>query len=173
MSNLFEISQDYRHLLDMLEEETDDETIKEVIKDSIELLQGDFEAKADNYAYIKKQLEADAEALKKEEQRLKARRESIEKNKQRLMEALMAAMKVTGNTKFKTAYNSFSIKKASIQPVILDCEPDDLPNKFKKVKTEADNKALREHLTALANSESKTEFPYAHLGEKSEYLSIR
>ena len=173
MSNLFEISQDYRHLLDMLEEETDDETIKEVIKDSIELLQGDFEAKADNYAYIKKQLEADAEALKKEEQRLKARRESIEKNKQRLMEALMAAMKVTGNTKFKTAYNSFGIRKASIQPVILDCAPENLPDKFQKIKIEADNQALRDYLTALANSEFKTEFPYAHLGEKSEYLSIR
>lgn len=172
MSNLFEISQDYRHLLDMLEEETDDETIKEVIKDSIELLQGDFEAKADNYAYIKKQLEADAEALKKEEQRLKARRESIEKNKQRLMEALMAAMKVTGNTKFETAYNSFGIRKAGGKaPLILDTAPENMPERFQKISIEADTDAIRDYLAGHQGDEDV--FPYAHLGERSEYLSIR
>ena len=42
-----------------------------MIKDSIEMLDGDFEAKADSYAYIIRQLEADEEAIKKEEQRLK------------------------------------------------------------------------------------------------------
>jgi hypothetical protein len=170
MSNLFEISQDYRHLLDMLEEETDDETIKEVIKDSIELIQGDFEAKADNYAYIQKQLEADAEALKKEEQRLRARRESIVRNRQRLVESLMEAMRAMGKEKFKTTYNSFGIRKAGGNvPVILDCPPEKLPDRFQKISIEADIPAIRAHLSA--NSEA--EFSWAHLGERSEYLSIR
>ena len=174
MSNLFELTNDYLHLLYMLEEESDDETIQEVIKDSIEMLDGDFEAKADNYAYIIRQLEADEEVIKKEEQRLKTRRESIAKNRQKLREALMSAMKATGKTKFKTQFNSFSISAAGgVTPVILDCAPENLPDKFQKIKIEADNQALRDHLTALANSESKIEFPYAHLGEKSEYLSIR
>lgn len=173
MSNLFELTNDYLHLLYMLEEESDDETIQEVIKDSIEMLDGDFEAKADSYAYIIRQLEADEEAIKKEEQRLKARRESISKNRQKLREALMSAMKITGKTKFKTAYNSFGIRKASIQPVILDCAPENLPDKFQKIKIEADMSAIRDQLKLLEVAEEGAEFPYAHFGTRSEVLRIR
>lgn len=174
MSNLFEISQDYRHLLDMLEEETDDETIKEVIKDSIELLQGDFEAKADSYAYIIRQLEADEDTIKKEEQRLRARRESIARNRQRLREALMSAMKATGKTKFKTAFNSFSVSAAGgVTPIILDCDPKSLPEKFQKVKIEADMTKIRNQLKLLEVAEEGAEFPYAHFGTRSEVLRIR
>lgn len=174
MSNLFELTNDYLHLLYMLEEESDDETIQEVIKDSIEMLDGDFEAKADSYAYIIRQLEADEEAIKKEEQRLKARRESISKNRQKLREALMSAMKATGKTKFKTQFNSFSISAAGgVTPVILDCDPKRLPEKFQKVKIEADMTKIRDQLKLLEVAEEGAEFPYAHFGTRSEVLRIR
>jgi hypothetical protein len=168
--SMFELTREYKYLLEMLEEESDDETVKAVISDTLELLEGDIEAKADSIAYIKRKLDADEEMLKKEEQRLRARRESIVKNRQRLVESLMEAMRAMGKEKFKTTYNSFGIRKAGGNvPVILDCPPEKLPDRFQKISIEADIPAIRAHLSA--NSEA--EFSWAHLGERSEYLSIR
>jgi len=168
--SMFELTREYKYLLEMLEEESDDETVQEVIKDTLDLLEGDIEAKADSIAYIKRKLDADEEMLKKEEQRLKARRESIVRNRQKLIESLMEAMRAMGKTKFKTTYNSFGIRKAGGNtPVILDCSPEKLPDRFQKISIEADIPAIREHLSASGGAD----FTYAHLGERSEYLSIR
>lgn len=176
MSNIFEIKNEYLHLMHMLEdsEEADDETIQEVIKDTLECIDGEFEEKADSYAYIIRQLEADEDTIKKEEQRLRARRESIARNRQRLRESLRDAMKATGKTKFKTAFNSFSVSAAGgVTPVILDCDPERLPEKFQKVKIEADMTAIRDQLKLLEVAEEGAEFPYAHFGTRSEVLRIR
>lgn len=168
--SMFELTREYKYLLEMLEEESDDETIKEVIKDTLDLLEGDIEAKADSIAYIKRKLDADEEMLKKEEQRLRARRESIVRNRQKLVASVMEAMRAIGKEKFKTTYNSFGIRKAGGNvPVILDCSPEKLPDRFQKITIEADIPAIREHLSGSGGAD----FTYAHLGERSEYLSIR
>ena len=69
--SMFELTSDYKRLLMMLEdaEDADDETMQEVIKDTLDLLEGDIEAKADQIAYIIRELDGDEEILKKEEQR--------------------------------------------------------------------------------------------------------
>lgn len=168
--SMFELTREYKYLLEMLEEESDDETVKEVISDTLELLEGDIEAKADSIAFIKRKLDADEEMLKKEEQRLRARRESIVRNRQKLVESLMEAMRAMHKERFKTTYNSFGIRKAGGNvPVILDCAPEKLPDRFQKISIEADIPAIREHLSASGGAD----FTYAHLGERSEYLSIR
>jgi len=170
--SMFELTNDYKQLLMMLEdaEDADDETMQEVIKDTLELLEGDIEVKADQIAYIIRELDADEEMLKKEEQRLRTKRESIVRNRQRLKENLMEAMRLTGKEKFKTKLNSFGIRKAGGNiPVILDCPPEKLPDRFQKISIEADIPAIREHLSASGGAD----FTYAHLGERSEYLSIR
>ena len=174
MGSLFELTSEYKQLLYMLEdaEEADDETMTEVIKDTMDLLEGDIEAKADSIAYIKRQLDADEEMLKKEEQRLRARRESIVRNRQRLLSNLMEAMKITGKEKFKTQFNSFGIRKAGGKaPLILDTAPENMPERFQKISIEADTDAIRDYLAGHQGEEDV--FPYAHLGERSEFLSIR
>lgn len=174
MSSLFELTAEYKQLLFMLEdaEDADDETVVEVIKDTLELLDGDIEAKADGIAYIIRELDADEEMLKKEEQRLRARRESIVRNRQRLKENLMEAMRLTGKEKFKTQFNSFGIRKAGGKaPLILDTAPENMPERFQKISIEADTDAIRDYLTW--HQDDDIVFPYAHIGERSEYLSIR
>lgn len=174
MGSMFELTVDYKKLLYMLEdaEEADDETMTEVIKDTLDLLEGDIEAKADSIAYIKRQLDADEEMLKKEEQRLRARRESIVRNRQRLMESLMEAMRILNKEKFKTPYNSFGIRKAGGKaPLILDTAPENMPERFQKISIEADTDAIRDYLTW--HQDDDIVFPYAHIGERSEFLSIR
>ena len=174
MGSIFELTNDYKRLLLMLEdaEDADDETMQEVIKDTLDLLEGDIEAKADQIAYIIRQLDGDEEMLKKEEQRLKARRESIARNRQRLKENLMEAMRITGKEKFKTKFNSFGIRKAGGKaPLILDTAPENLPERFQEIKIEADTDAIRGYLENHRNDD--IDFPWAHIGERSEYLSIR
>lgn len=174
MGSMFELTLEYKQLLFMLEdaEDADDETMQEVIKDTLELLDGDIEAKADQIAYIIRQLDGDEEMLKKEEQRLRARRESIARNRQRLKENLMEAMRITGKEKFKTKFNSFGIRKAGGKaPLILDTAPENMPERFQKISIEADTDAIRDYLAGHQGDEDV--FPYAHLGERSEFLSIR
>lgn len=174
MGSMFELTLEYKQLLFMLEdaEDADDETMQEVIKDTLELLDGDIEAKADQIAYIIRQLDGDEEMLKKEEQRLRARRESIARNRQRLKENLMEAMRITGKEKFKTKFNSFGIRKAGGKaPLILDTAPENMPERFQKISIEANTDAIRDYLAGHQGDEDV--FPYAHLGERSEFLSIR
>ena len=174
MGSLFELTAEYKQLLFMLEdaEEADDETMTEVIRDTMDLLEGDIEAKADSIAYIKRQLDADEEMLKKEEQRLRARRESIVRNRQRLMESLMEAMRITGKEKFKTKFNSFGIRKAGGKaPLILDTAPENMPERFQKISIEADTDAIRDYIAQHQSDDF--DFPWAHIGHRSEYLSIR
>ena len=170
--SMFELTQEYKYLLEMLEEESDDETVKAVISDTLELLEGDIEAKADQIAYIIRELDADEEMLKKEEQRLRAKRESIVRNRQRLKENLMEAMRLTGKEKFKTKLNSFGIRKAGGKiPIVLDTAPENLPDRFQEIKIEADMDAIRDYL--LNKNNEGIDFPYAHIGQRSEFLCIR
>ena len=170
--SMFELTSDYQRLLMMLEdaEDADDETMQEVIKDTLDLLEGDIEAKADQIAYIIRELDGDEEILNKEEQRIKAKRESIVRNRQRLKENLMEAMRLTGKEKFKTKLNSFGIRKAGgKQPLVIDFEnPADIPEDYRKVvKYGADNEKIREDL------DKGIELKWARYAERTEYLSIR
>lgn len=174
MGSMFELTNDYKRLLMMLEdaEDADDETMQEVIKDTLELLDGDIEAKADQIAYIIRELDSDEEMLKKEEQRLRTKRESIVRNRQRLKENLMEAMRLTGKEKFKTKLNSFGIRKAGGKiPLILDTAPENMPERFQKISIEADTDAIRDYL--LNKNNEGIDFPYAHIGQRSEFLCIR
>lgn len=174
MGSMFELTAEYKQLLYMLEdaEDADDETMTEVIKDTMDLLEGDIEAKADSIAYIKRQLDADEEMLKKEEQRLKTRRESIVRNRQKLIDSLMEAMRITGKEKFKTQFNSFGIRKAGGKaPLILDTAPENMPERFQKISIEADTDAIRDYIAQHQGDDF--DFPWAHIGTRSEYLSIR
>lgn len=170
MSNIFELTYQYRQLLFLLEDEEADE---QVVKDTLECIEGEIEEKADAYAYIKRQMEADIETIRKEEARLKARREHLEASKARLINNLMECMRATGKTKFKTALNSFGIRKAGgVQPIELDVEPEELPKEFQKVKVSADMDKLRDQLILLSANKD-AEFAWAHFKERNEYLSIK
>ena len=63
--------------------------------------------------------------------------------------------------------------KGGVTPVILDCAPERLPEKFQKIKIEADMTAIRDQLKLLEVAEEGAEFPYAHFGTRSEVLRIR
>ncbi len=115
---LYEITEQYMKLLELAE---DPETDPEIIADTMEAIEGDFEDKATGYAKVITQLKAEAEAVKKEADRLAARKKALEANANRIRDNLQAAMVAVGKPKFKTDLFSFNIQK-NPPSVVMDTE---------------------------------------------------
>ena len=121
---LYELTDEYRQLLEMAEDENED---PQVIADTLEAIEGEIEYKADGYARVMRQLEYDAAALKAEEKRLANRRKTIEGNVARLKANLFDAMRETGKRKFKTDLFSFGIQK---NPPSVAFDGGDIPDRY-------------------------------------------
>ena len=163
MATLYELTGQYKQLLDLME---DPDIPEEAVRDTLEGIGGEIEEKADAYAKIMRQLQAEADAIEKEEERLNDRRDMLMSRVARMKEALMESMRATGKTKFKTTLFSFGIRKASQKRLVIDHE-ETVPDKYWVQPPKViDRKMLKEDLT-------HGDMPgVAHL-EQSEYLSIR
>ena len=115
---LYEITGMYETLLQMAE---DPDVDPEVLKDTMEGIEGEFDDKADGYAKVIAQLKAEAEVIKKEADRLTARKRALEANAERIKATLEAAMIAADRRKFKTALFSFGIQK-NPPKVVMDTD---------------------------------------------------
>lgn len=163
--NLYEIGQNYQYLLGLL---TDEETDQQMILDTLESIEGEFEDKADNYARIIKALESEAAALKDEEARLRARRQSRESNIRLLKNNLESIMKAIGKTNFKTLLFNFGIvKNGGKAPIKITVPVQEIPNEFfKRTEKELDNEKIRKAL-------EEGEISFASYEERGESLRIK
>ncbi len=147
MSSLYELTDQYNDILNML---YDGETDQQIIFDTLESIDGEIEDKADNYAKIIKTMMADVETIKSEESRLYARRIAIENRAKALKDNLQANLEFIGKTKFKTALFSFSVSKnGGKQPLEITDNLDEIPGKFlipqpPKPNTEAIRELLKD-----------------------------
>ena len=108
MNTLYEITDEFRQLYQLAEEE---DVGMDVFNDTFESLSFEFEDKAQSYAVVMKTLQAEADGLGKEIERLKARKTSLENNAERMKKAVEKAMVTTGKRKFQTKLFSFRIQK--------------------------------------------------------------
>ena len=163
MGTLYELTGEYLDLLDMLQ--NCDELEEEVLKDTLDGIQGEIEIKADNYAKIIKELTLEAKKFKAEKERLEANQMILENRAKRLKEHLYNSMIAVGKTKFKTDLFSFGIQKnGGLQPMVII--PDvEIPKQY--LKSEPDNSKIRE---ALKRGE---ELPFVRLKEYGTHLVIR
>lgn len=162
---LYELTEQYEILMDML---CDEETDEQIIKDTLEAIDGEIEDKADNYAKIIRQMQVYVETLKSEEERLYTRRKSLENRSQRLKEVLQANLEFIGKTKFKTALFSFTIAaNGGKQPLTITENIENIPGKYLIPQPPIPNKeAIRQLL------ESK-EVEWARLEPRGKSLRIR
>lgn len=161
---LYELTADVMLLQEMLENELDDE---QMLIDTLEGVQYEYEYKLEQYAKVIRNLEADANAYKLEANRLNERRKVIENNIDRLKKHMFESMKATGISKVKGSVLNVSIQKNGGKlPVVLDCEVKDLPDHVVKVVESADLEAIRAVLDA-------GECNYAHYGERGESIRIK
>ncbi len=163
MSTLYELTEDYLHLLELLEEE--EYLDPKVFTDTLEGIEGAFETKAEGYARVIQELLAEAEKYEKEQQRMEAIAKSRRNRAEMLKKYLYKSMKATGKLKFKTEFFQFGIQKnGGVRPVML--VPDvEIPEAY--YKKEPDTAKIRE---TLQKGET---LPFAVLKERGEHLVIR
>ena len=162
MSSLYELTNDWLQLMDMLEDGADED----VINDTLEGLDYEIEQKADGYARVIRNLEADAAGLKTEIDRMTDRKRVIENNITRLKKNLQEAMEMTGKVKFKTDLFSFNIQN-NTPSVVID-NIDDIPREYVVLQEpKIDKKKIAADIKAGVNLSY-----FAHL-EQSRSLRIK
>lgn len=160
---LYELTDDYRNLLEMAQNPDID---GQAIKDTLEAIQGDIEEKADGYAKVIKELSADTDKITAEIKRLTDRKNTIQNNIAYMKQSLTSAMTVTGNTKFRTDLFSFNIQKNP--PALVVDDEKAIPQEYLiPQEPKVDKKAI---IDFLKNGNKKV--PYAHI-EQSEGVRIR
>ena len=161
---LYELTADVMTLQEMLENEVEEE---QMLLDTLEGVQYEYEYKLEQYAKVIRNLEADANAYKLEANRLNERRRVIENNIDRLKNHMFESMKATGINKVKGTLLNVSIQKNGGKlPVIVDCDVKDLPESVVKVVESPDLEAIRKLLDA-------GECDFARYGERGESLRIK
>lgn len=115
--NIYDLTNEYTALLDMLE---DPDVDPEVLQDTMEAIGGEIEDKADSYAKVMKVLEGDVNTLDAEIKRLGTKKQTLKNNIDRMKNTLEMAMRACEKPKFKTTLFSFSIQKNPARVVISD-----------------------------------------------------
>ena len=164
MASLYEVTGNILALQELLESPLDDE---EILKDTLEAVQGEYEQKIEGYCKVIRNIEVDIEAFKIEAKRLNEKAKMLEKNKDRLKKAMFDSMKATNTNKVKGQIFTVAIQKNGGKlPVIVDVETDYLPKELVKVVESPD-------LEAIAKLLEQGESPLAHWGERGESLRIK
>ena len=160
MATLYELTQDYLELLDMMQ---DPDVDPEIFEDTLEAVEGDLEVKADSYCIVMKELEAELAKWKAEKDRADKYVSTIGNNIKRMKAALLDAMQATGKDKLPTEHFNLSIRKnGGLAPLRIT---GDVPAAF--CKLEPDNAMIR----ATLDGGGKLEF--AVLEERGVHLDIR
>lgn len=123
MSTIYEITDDVLALMQMMEEDSDNE----VIKDTLEALNGELDIKAESYCKVIAEFKAKEAALISAIESLTQKKQSVSGNIDRLKIALFGAMKATGKEKIKGDLFYLYIKNNAES---LDSVPEKLPEKY-------------------------------------------
>lgn len=162
MSNLYQLTNNYEKVLNMIYDEDIDE---KMIFDTIEGIEGEIEEKADNYAKIIKELENKRDARKNEAKRLTDSAKTFDNRINSLKNNLYYAMKAISRPKIVTELFTFNIvKNGGKQTLTIDGK---VPEEYTKITIENDTSKIRE---ALENGVILT---FAHLEEREESLRIK
>lgn len=179
MPTLYEISEEFRSVFSLLEENGGELTPE--IAERMGTLETDLELKVDRYCKRIRDLEGDAGKFKAEEERLHQRRESMEKEIKSLKDWLKTNLQSIGRDEVKTGTFAVRIQKSA--PAVVVEDEISIPPKFKMASLDMALIELPEELipkagirvnrTLIAKCiKNGEEIPGVRL-ESSEYLRIR
>ena len=145
--NLYELNQNFNNLIEVLEN-TEDENLKELIKNSMDQLALETNEKIENIIKYIKNLEATATALETEVKRLNDRKVKTLKKVDHLKNYLKDFTNTLDNKKYNTGIFNISIRKNAAS-VVIDNEFL-VPDEFCKTEVirKVDKAALKEKLKA-------------------------
>lgn len=168
---LFEIGADALALNDLLDElqgdisnDGDAEAIDEWLNETGDALA----AKLDSYHGLIKEHAVRATALKAEAKAIAELAASHESRANRLKERLKYFMETQGVKKYPVSRGEFAIcGNGGKQPLVVNIEPQDLPDAYRILRYEADGEAIRAAL------EFGLDLPFAQLQERGTHLRVR
>ncbi|EAC3455795.1 siphovirus Gp157 family protein [Listeria monocytogenes] len=115
MSTLYSIQGKYQQLLNLAEQ-----LDPELLKDTLESIDDELETKAENVAFVIKELEGQALVLETEIKRLSERKTTINNNIKRLKQSLQDAMETANKTKIRTNLFTLGIRKSPPSVAVED-----------------------------------------------------
>lgn len=162
-TNLYDLTGEMLQLQDLL---MDPDIDPQLIEDTIESLDFDYEKKLEGYAKIIKNFEALTEASKKEEERIKDRRKFFENQIESMKRRIKDSMIVLNKKQVRTAIFLFSLKQG--QPKLSIDNADMIPKEYlvpqpSKIKA----KELKEFLKKNGDTS------YAHLEDVGPTLQMK
>ncbi|MGG1659555.1 siphovirus Gp157 family protein [Brevibacillus sp. NRS-1366] len=138
--NLYELSQAYISILDMLEED-------DSLKETLDVLNDAIEVKAENLIKYMKNIEAESKALKEESKRLTEKAKSLENRHDRLKQYLEDSLKQANIKKLKAGL--FDVRLQNNPPSVVIHNEKAVPEEFKiPQEPKIDKKGLLEALKA-------------------------
>lgn len=165
ISELYELSNDYLAVLDMMD---DDKWDNQTVLDTLEGIDGEFDYKAESMAKIIKSFQSQADAVRSEIERLTARKKSFENKAEFFKDVLFQNMQVIGKKKIKTALFTISIaKNGGKEPLKITGNIEDIPGKYLIPQDPIPNTDAIRALLA------EKEVDWAHLEPRGEHLGIR
>lgn len=145
---LYELSQNFRNLQQVLENAGEDENLKELVINSMKELECDLSTKVENIVRLIKNLQAEVEALKAEEKRLAKERKTRENKIENLQGYLFDTISGLEKREVKGGIFTVSIKKNPPKAIVEDLNA--IPKQFIVNTPSVDKKMLKE---ALKNGE--------------------
>ncbi|EAE7815255.1 siphovirus Gp157 family protein [Listeria monocytogenes] len=115
MSTLYSIQGKYQQLLNLAEQ-----LDPELLKDTLESIDDELETKAENVAFVIKELEGQSLVLETETKRLAERKNTINNNVKRLKQSLFDAMITAKKQKIKTNLFTLDIRKNPSSIIVED-----------------------------------------------------
>ena len=132
MLKLYEIERNYLEALDLFTD-PDTEIPAEVVADTLEAIEGEFEIKAIRVAGFARQMEAEAAAIKDAEERMEKRRKSLESRAKWLKDYVKIGMEAMGLKKLPSAWFVLSVAKTPAAVDVFDEAA--IPDEFKLTET--------------------------------------
>jgi hypothetical protein len=123
--SLYVLASEYRSAADQL---ADLDLPEEVVRDTLESISGDLEAKSVNVASFVRNLEASAEQIKEAEAAMAARRKAIEKRAANVRQYLLDNMLAAGISKIECPY--FKLAVRDNPPSVVINEPSLIPDAY-------------------------------------------
>lgn len=165
MNTLYDLTQDYKNLLDLAGSMDTDEI--ETFNNTLEAVLGEIEVKADDYAVVLAEIEGRINTVNREIGRLEAIESALSNTRRRMIDRLKMAMEDIGKKEIKTDLHRFKIVgNGGKQPLNIDegCVPEEYTKT--EVKQVPDKDKIRKTL------ESGEVLPFARLEDRGTRLKI-
>lgn len=173
MSTLYDLIDDYQRFSEILECEDTDEAIKDDLKEAVDNLAEDVEAKIDDYGKAISNRKANIKARQAEIARLQALNDADNRAIDRMKGICEQAMRITGKPKVKTTFYNFYFQKNPESVVLEEGYIENIPEEFLVYQEPKVNKtAIKEALKGDDEALKERLEGIAHL-EQSESIRIR